>query len=359
MRVFRPADMGRGVRIVSTGSFLPGRVVTNADLVAAGAPLSEDEMVRLCGVRSRRWVSDGEATSDLAIGAGRAALESARRFDWRPDGRSEAPPLIDRVILGTVSPDHSSPSTACLVQHGLGLPPVPAYDVTAACSGFLYVLDAAARAVVTGDEYVLAIAADVRSKYLDVRDRATCALFGDGAGAAILGPGTPGSGLLAIGTVADGSGARSIFVPAGGSREPASADTVSGGRHTIHMQDGPQIYVSAVEGMLEVAGNLLAALGMAFKDVDLVIPHQANFHILKRLAWKAGISLDKVHVNIDRVGNISGATVALALDEALRAGKAGAGSRILLLAAGAGYTAGAAIYEVDEALLATMTGRSS
>lgn len=349
---------------MATGSYLPRRVVTNDDLVAAGAPLSSEDMVRLCGVRTRHWVDDGEATSDLAIGAGRAALERAAQGlgateraaqEWAaPEG---AMPRVDRVILGTVSPDHSSPSTACVVQHGLGLPPVPAYDLTAACAGFLYVLDAAARAVVTGGdggEYVLAVAADVRSRYLDVSDRATCALFGDGAGAALLGPADAGAGLLAIGTVADGSGARSIYVPAGGSREPASADTVRDRRHFIRMQDGPQIYVSAVEGMLQVAEAVLESLGMGFEDIDLVIPHQANFHILKRLAWKAGIPLDRVHVNIDRVGNISGATVAVGLDEALRGGKVSAGSRILLVAAGAGYTGGAAVYEADAALLAAM-----
>lgn len=368
MKVFRPADLGRGVRIVATGSYLPARAVSNDDLVAAGAPLTGEEMVRLCGVRNRHWAADGEATSDLAVAAARAALDSAGMGSGAFASTGLAAGAIgrgalgagampiDRVILATVSADHSSPSAACLVQHGLGLPPVPACDLAAACSGFLYVLDAAARAVVTGEEHVLAIAADVRSRYLDVTDRATCALFGDGAGAAVLGPGQAGSGLLAIGTVADGSGARSIFVPAGGSREPATADSVRGRRHTIRMQDGPQIYVSAVDGMLHVAECLLADLGMEMGDVDLLIPHQANYHIIKRLAWKAGIPLDKVHVNIDRVGNISGATVALALDEALRSGKVGAGARILLVAAGAGYTGGAALYEVDEALVRTMGG---
>lgn len=336
MKVFRP----RGVHLLATGSCLPQRIVANADLVAAGAPLSDEEMVRLCGVRSRRWVADGEATSDLAIGAARAALS-------RLEG-----PTIDRVIVATVSPDHPSPATACLVQHALGLPPVPAYDVGAACSGFLYALDAAARAVATGQERVLAIAADVRSRYLDVADRATCALFGDGAGAAILGPGPAEGGLLAIGLAADGAGAKAIFVPAGGSREPASAETVAAGRHSIRMPAGPQIYVHAVDGMLQVAEALLADLGLTFADVALMVPHQASYHVIRRLAWKAGLPLDKVHINVDRVGNISGATVAVGLDEALRGDRLRAGDKVLLVAAGAGYTAGAALYEVSEDLLA-------
>ncbi len=341
MKIFRPG----GVRILATGSYLPARSVSNADLAAAGAPLTDEEMVRLCGVRERRWAAAGEATSDLAIAAARAALERL------PDPVRGA---IDRVIVGTVSPDHPSPASACLVQHALGLPPVPAYDVSAACSGFLYALDAAARAVATGGERVLAVAADVRSRYLDVHDRATCALFGDGAGAAVLGPGPAGGGLLGIGLVADGSGARSIFVPAGGSREPASAETVAQRRHTIHMADGPQIYVQAVDGMLRVASELLEGLGMRFSDVALLIPHQANYHVVRRLAWRAKVPPERVLINIERVGNISGATVAVGLDEALRAGRLQPGDRVLLVAAGAGYTGGAAVFEVDSELLAAM-----
>ncbi|MBM3271257.1 MAG: beta-ketoacyl-ACP synthase 3 [Candidatus Sericytochromatia bacterium] len=339
MKIYRP----RGVRILTTGSYLPARVVSNQDLMDAGAPLSVEDILRLCGVRTRHWAGDGEATSDLAVAAARVALAGLE------PGRA-----IDRILLGTVSPDHPSPATACLVQAALGLPPVPACDLVAACSGFLYVLDAAARAVDTGGEHVLAIAADVRSRYLDITDRATCALFGDGAGAAVLGPGPAGSGLLGIGLAADGTGAGAIRVPAGGSREPASAATVAGGRHFIRMPDGPQIYVHAVSGMLEVASALLADLGLEFSDVALLIPHQANLHVLRRLAWKAGLDLARVHVNVDRVGNISGATVAVALDEALRSGKLQAGDKVLLVAAGAGYTAGAALYEVGADLVAAV-----
>jgi 3-oxoacyl-[acyl-carrier-protein] synthase-3 len=225
-------------------------------------------------------------------------------------------------------------------------------DLSASCSGFLYALDAAARAVVTGDDCVLAVAADIRSRYLDVTDRATCALFADGAGAAVLTAGPVDTGLVAIGLMAEGSGAHSIHVPAGGSREPATAESVAARRHTIRMADGPQIYLSAVEGMLLCAESLLDACGLTFGDIDLMVPHQANHHILKRVAWKAKFPLDKVYINIDRVGNISGATTAVGLDEALASGRIGAGSKVLLVAAGAGYTGGAALLVVDEALAA-------
>lgn len=342
MKVFRPATTGCGVRLLSTGAYLPSRVVTNQDLVAMGAPLEADEMLRLSGIRERRWAPSAEATSDLATQAGRQALL-----------RAGIPPHeVARLIVATVSPDHSSPSSACLTQAALGLGLAPAMDVTASCSGFLYALDLAARAVVTGESPVLAIAADIRSRYLDVHDRATCALFGDGAGAALVGPAEPGTGLIAIGLGADGTGAKSVYVPAGGSREPATAETVAGRRHTIQMQDGPQVYLSAVEGMLQASELLLAELGMTFEDVDLLVPHQANLHILKRVAWRAKIPLERVAVTLDRTGNISGATVPVALDEALCQGRVREGSRILLVAAGAGYTFGAALYVVDAPLLA-------
>lgn len=346
MKIFRPGDLGRGVRLVATGSYLPSREVTNQDLVTMGAPLSDADMVKLSGIHARRWVGPHEATSDLAVAAGRCTLERA----------GIDPTAVERLMVATVSPDHSSPSTACLVHHGLGMREAPALDLVAACSGFLYGLDLAARAVVTGEDPVLLIAADVRSRYLDVTDRATCALFGDGAGGALVASGPVGSGLVAIGLVADGSGAHSIYVPAGGSREPASIQSIEARRHTIRMNDGPQIYLSAVEGMLYAAESLLSSLALSFSDVDWLVPHQANLHIIKRVAWKAKIPLDRVVLNLERVGNISGATVPVALDMALVGGRMKPGDRILMVAAGGGYTGGAALYVADEALLASMAG---
>ena len=327
MKVFFP----RGVRVLGTGSYLPDRVITNADLVALGAPLSDEEIVRLSGIRERRWAAEGEATSDLAAAAARAALARA----------GVAPGAVERLIVATVSPDHPSPSAACFAHAALGLGNLaPALDVTASCSGFLYALDLGARAVATGEENVLCVAADVRSRFLDLGDRSTCALFGDGAGAALLGRG-PGAEVAAIVLFADGTGARSVHVPAGGSREPRAADAR---RHTIHMAEGPQVYLNAVEGMIAAAETLLGAAGVRLEDVDLVIPHQANLRIIDRVARLLRIPSEKMFVNVDRVGNISGATVAVALDEALRAGRRG---KILLVSAGAGYTAGAALLVVS------------
>jgi 3-oxoacyl-[acyl-carrier-protein] synthase-3 len=324
LRIFRPP----GVRILATGSYLPERVVANAELAALGAPLSDEEIVRLSGIRARRWAAPGEATSDLAAQAARAAL-------------ARAPGAVDRLVVATVSPDHPSPSCACLVHAALGLGLAPALDVVASCSGFLYALDAAARAVATGEERVLAVAADIRSRFLDLGDRATCALFGDGAGAAIVGRGPEGSGLVAIGLAADGSGARSVYVPGGGSREPD-------GPRTIRMADGPQVYLQAVEGMVAAARALLDATGGA---ADLVIAHQANRRILDRLGKLTGLPM---FINVDQVGNISGATVAVALDQALTSGRIGPGARVLLVSAGAGYTVGAALLVVDDELCSRM-----
>ncbi len=343
LRVFRPADFGRGVRLAATGSYLPAREVTNAELVANGAPLTDEEMVRLSGISARRYAAAEEATSDLAVHACRAALHAA----------GVAPERVDRLILGTVSPDYQSPSAACIAQRALGLVDAPAFDITASCSGFLYALDLAARSVCTGDSAVLACAADIRSRFLDPLDRATCALFGDGAGAALVVPGPPGRGLLSIGLHADGSGARSVYIPAGGSREPASAASVAARRHFIKMEEGPQVYLTAVEGMVATAEALLAAEKLSIDEIDLLVPHQPNRRILDRLARILRLPAEKLFINVERIGNVSGATCAIALDQALRSGRARAGMRVLLLAAGAGYTAGAALIEIDEALVAS------
>jgi 3-oxoacyl-[acyl-carrier-protein] synthase-3 len=341
LKVFRPAALGRGVRLAATGAYLPARRVDNAALRALGVPLTEEEIVKLTGVLARRWAAPEEATSDLAVQACRQALARA----------GVAPAEVDRLIVATVSPDHASPSAACFAQAALGLGQAPAFDVTASCSGFLYALDLAARSVCTGDARVLACAADVRSRFLDLSDRATAALFGDGAGAALVTDGAPGEGLLAVGLLADGAGARAVHVPAGGSREPATAATVAARRHTIQMAQGPQVYLAAVEGMVEVGRALLDACGLTLADVDLVVPHQPNLRILDRYARLSGLGLERLFVQVQETGNVSGASCALALDAALRSDRVRPGMRVLLVAAGAGYTAGAALLKLDDALI--------
>jgi 3-oxoacyl-[acyl-carrier-protein] synthase-3 len=206
--------------------------------------------------------------------------------------------------------------------------------------------------VLTGDEHVLACAADVRSRYLDLSDRATCALFGDGAGAAVVSSCPRGEGLLGIGLLADGTGVHSVYVPAGGSRKPATHATIDAREHAIRMAEGPQVYLAAVEGMAETSERLLAALGIAWSDIDLVVPHQPNRRILDRLSRLLRIPAEKMFINVERVGNVSGATCAIALDQALRAPRLRDGALVMLLAAGAGYTAGAAVLRIDAELLA-------
>lgn len=334
MKVLVPT---RHVAIRSTAHYLPKRVVTNAELGALGCPLSPDEIVKLSGIDQRHWAADDEATSDLAYEACRLATE-----------RAGVP--IDRLIVGTVSPDYMSPSAACIVQKKLGLGQAPAMDVTASCSGFLYALDVATRAVLTGDRAALACAADVRSRFLDKTDRATSALFGDGAGAAVV-VASDEPGILGIGLAADGEGARSVYVPAGGSRSPATVDTVNNREHTIRMSEGPQVYLAAIEGMIASAESLLAALNKTWDDVDLVVPHQPNRRILDRMAKLAKIPPEKMFVNVERIGNVSGATCAIALDQAVEEGRIRAGTRVLLVTAGAGYTAGAALFVASPALV--------
>jgi 3-oxoacyl-[acyl-carrier-protein] synthase III len=339
MRIFKPASLGKGVRLASTASYLPERIVTNAELIAEGGPLTEEEILRLSGIRTRHRAAPGQAASDLAIEAASRALRRA--------GLPVAE--VDRLILATVSGDHPSPSTACIVQHALKLGQVPAYDLAATCSGFVYALEAAARAICTGDRAVLTLASEVRSRFVNPTDRATFALFGDGAGAAVVVPGPVDEGLIAVGLAADGRGAQSVVVPAGGSREPASPRSLAEHRHTVHMVDGPEVYFHAVEGMLGAGGELLSSCGLTWADLACVVPHQANLRLLDRIARLAPLTPDQLFVHVERVGNVSGASTAIALDEALRTRHFKPGDWVLLLAAGAGYTVGAALLRLGKA----------
>jgi 3-oxoacyl-[acyl-carrier-protein] synthase-3 len=327
----------RPIRIMSTGAYLPPRVVTNADLVSMGATVSADEMERMCGVRERRYVESDQATSDLAIAACERAL----------GGRDRS--AIDRLVLATVSPDHMTPAAACTVQHALSLGHTPAHDLTASCAGFIYALDLAARCVATGDRQALACAADVRSRFVNLHDRSTVALFGDGATAALVGTGSPN--FLGTALLAEGSGARAVYVPAGGSRLPATAETVRERAHTIVMADGPQVYLTAVDGMIAIGEALLERLGLSLSDIAMVVPHQPNRRILERMARLMRFPLERMWINVERTGNVSGASCGIALDEALRSGKLAPDSLVLMIAGGAGYTAGAAVLRVDRELL--------
>lgn len=349
MRVLDLRKLSQGVRIAATGAYLPSRIVTNDDLVQAGGPLSAEEIEKGLGIRERRRAAPEEATSDLAAHACRRALESAG-----VDAAS-----VQRLVLATVSPDHPSPSTACFVHHLLGLVDAPAFDMTATCAGFVYALDQAVRAVLTGEDRVLVAAADIRSRYVDPKDRASFAVFGDGAAAALVSSSSPGTGILGIGLFADGSGRESVIVRAGGSRKPASTETLAAGEHFVRMADGPQVYLAMIEGMILTSERILSGMGLTMDDITMIVPHQANGRVLGRLARLLRVGEERIFSNVAQYGNMSGASTPVAFHEALQSGRLKSGDLVLLVAGGAGYTAAAAIVKVDDELLAQAVAKPS
>jgi 3-oxoacyl-[acyl-carrier-protein] synthase-3 len=322
----------QGASIISTGHYLPEAVVPTSAL-----GLDTDELIRLTGVRSRHVASNDHATSDLVVEASRRAIA----------GTDVA---IDRVFVATVTPDHPSPATAPLVQDRLGLDRVPAMDLGAACAGFGYALDLAARCILSGDRGVLIGAGECRFRTLSDAAPGVRVLFGDGAGAAVVAPtGTSQGSLELVATLvgADGRGHAAIRVEAGGSRRPTTLDTVRAGQHSLRMEDGPQVFFQATEGLVQVAQDLMKPLGLTPKDIDLVVPHQPNLRILERVARLVRIPLDRFALEIETVGNVGGASALIALDRAWRSGRISPGDRVLLLTAGAGFTAAAAILEAS------------
>lgn len=318
-------------RIIGTGSCLPERVVTNSE-VAGPLGISAEQIERLTGIRERRWVTDGQASSDLAIDAGRKALDAA---GCEASG-------VDAVILSTTSPDMAFPSTACFVQRGLGCRGVAAFDVSASCSGFLYGLSMADAMIRSGQVTTcLLLAAEVKSRFLDPTDEATAVLFGDGAGAVVVrgeDGGTPqGRGLLAVRLHADGSKHDLIRVPAGGSRRPASAETVAKNEHVLRMQ-GASLFRIAVRRVEQGVEDMLGEFGLRIDDVGQVVLHQANGRILSRVAGRLGVPPDRLTSVVAQYGNTSSASLPIALDAAVRGGKIAAGDLVLLGSFGGGLT---------------------
>jgi len=318
--------------IRGTGASLPSRVLTNADLEKM-VDTSDDWITSRTGIRERRVAGDDEFMSQFATRAARAALESAE----------VAATDVDLILCATVTPDMPIPATACIVQNNLGASGAAAFDLAAGCSGFIYALAVADRFVTSGDyRAVLVIGAELLSKYTDWRDRTTCVLFGDGAGAVVLTPGSPPYGVLASAMHADGSMADFIYVPAGGTREPASERTVSERRHFIRMR-GNETFKMAVRSMEETSRAVLEKAGLQTKDVNLFVPHQANRRIIDAVGTRLGLREDQVYVNIERVGNTSAASIPVALDEAVRNGRVRKGDNLLFAAFGTGLTWGAAV----------------
>lgn len=326
----------RSVAIAATGAYLPERVVSNEALIEAnGLPVSARWIERHTGIRERRYAAADENTSDLAAHAGRDVLMRA----------GIAPETVARLILATVSGDWPTPATACVVQHRLGLA-CPAFDVVSACAGFLVALDLGIRSVMTGDDAVLVLASEIRSRFVDPSDPRVAPLFADGAGGVLLVPAEPGEGFLSCVLQSDGSGAEKVYVPAGGARRPASAETLAAGEHVIRMLDGRGIFEQAVTGMQAIAEQALARAGVDLADVDLVVPHQANKGIIEAGMRELGVPMERVVVTIDRIGNCTAATVPISLHEAVLAGRLQPGQTALVMAVGGGYTAGAAVYRV-------------
>jgi len=316
------------VVIQGTGSYLPSKKVTNEDL--SRIVETSDEWIRTrTGIRERRFAAEGETTSDMACAAAEQALDAAG-ID-----RSE----IDLVLVATMTPDMPFPSTACLVQSKLGLRNITAFDVQAACSGFVYGLSIAGSMIRSGHfRNALVIGSEKTSRILDFEDRATCVLFGDGAGAAVLRQsGESGVGILGSTGGSDGSNPALLFQPGGGSAIPASEESVAARQHFLKM-NGKEIFKLAVRVMGQASMEILERFGRGPADVDLVIPHQANMRIIDSLAKRLEIPMERFHNNLEFYGNTSAASVGIALDEAFRSGRIRSGDLVLLVAFGAGLT---------------------
>jgi 3-oxoacyl-[acyl-carrier-protein] synthase III len=320
-------------KISALGTYVPPRLLTNADLEKMVDTTHEWIMTRV-GIRERHIVEKGVATSDLAVEAAKKALAQ----------RGFAPTDIEALIVGTVTPDMLFPSTACLVQHKLGAKGAWGFDISAACSAFLYSLQTGAQFIATGvHKRVLVIGADVMSSVIDYTDRATCVIFGDGAGAAILEPAEDDSvGLIDFIHEVDGSGGCYLYMPGGGSLNPSSHETVDKRMHYVH-QDGQQVFKFAVRKQTEVCEKLLARNGLKGSDIDAFIPHQANLRIINATADRLGLRPESVIVNIEQYGNTTAGTIPLAMNTAIEQGKLKKGSLVLLASVGAGFTVGATL----------------
>jgi 3-oxoacyl-[acyl-carrier-protein] synthase III len=320
-----------GIQAIATGSYVPDVVVRNEDLAKFGCDPAW--IVQRTGIHERRHTPPGQSTSDLAVAAARRTMDRAH----------VSPGDIDLLILGTFSPDLPIPSTACQVQNKLGLR-CPAFDVSAACAGFMYALVTGAQFVATGcSRLALVIGADANSRIVEPQDKKTYPLFGDGAGAALLARGSEDQGLIAYTMGSDGSGEELLCMKSGGSRSPASAETIKRGEHYMRMEGRP-IFKWAVRLIDQSVRDVLDAAKLTNDDVDLVVLHQANIRILDAAAEELGIDRKKVFVNLEKYGNTSAGSIPLALDEAVSQGRVKRGSNILLCGFGAGLTWGTALW---------------
>jgi len=322
-------------KITALGCYTPPRILTNQDLEKL-VETNDQWIVERTGIRERHIADPEIATSDMAIEAAKCALAQ----------RGIAASELDTIIVCTVTPDMFFPATACLVQHGIGAKGAWGFDMIAACSGFVYGTTTGAHLVASGThKKVLVIGSDTMSRIIDYTDRSTCVLFGDGAGAVLIEPVEDGedSGYIDFLGEIDGAGGDALKMPAGGSRMPASHETVDKRMHFVH-QEGQQVFKYAVRKMYEICRDLLERNGLTGADIGVMIPHQANLRIINAAADRLGISSSKVLINIDRYGNTTAGTIPLATRDALNQGRLKKGDLVLFAAVGAGYTVGASLW---------------
>jgi 3-oxoacyl-[acyl-carrier-protein] synthase III len=316
-------------KITGVAGYAPPNILSNADLEKIVA--TSDEWIRTrTGIRERRKADDATATSHLATEAAKALLAQTKTD----------PAEIELIVLASVTPDMMFPATACLVQDRIGAKKAWGFDLSAACSGFAYALTVGAQFVSSGaHKKVMVIGSDKMTSILDFTDRATCVLFGDGAGAVLLEPAADGEGILDFYHDVDGSGGQFLYMPGGGSLHPSTTDTVEKRMHYVH-QEGSQVFKYAVRRMAEVAAHLVERNGFTSKDLALVVPHQANLRIIRAMQERLGIEDCKVLVNIDKFGNTTAGTIPLGIRDAVAQGRLRKGDLVLLVAVGAGYTTG-------------------
>ena len=319
-------------KITALGTYVPPRILTNADLEKMVDTTNEWILERV-GIRERHIADKGVAASDLAVAAVRNLIES-HPFDLQE---------VDLILVGTVTPDMMYPSTACLVQHKLGIENTWGFDVSAGCSGFVYALNTGVKFVESGQyKKVLVIGSDVNSSMTDYTDRAVCIIFGDGAGAVLLEPCADGEGVIDHVAQVEGMGGQYLFMPGGGSLNPASHQTVDQKMHYIH-QDGKNVFKYAVKKMAEMTERVLERNKLTGQDVDCFIAHQANRRIITATADRLGMPLEKVVINIDCFGNTTAGTIPIAMRTAIDEGKLRKGDMLLIASVGAGFTSGATL----------------
>jgi 3-oxoacyl-[acyl-carrier-protein] synthase-3 len=316
-------------KITGVAGYVPPRVLTNADLEKMVD--TNDEWIRTrTGIRERHIVDKGTATSHLATEAAKLLLAQTKT----------SPDEIDLIIVATVTPDMMFPATACLVQDRIGAKNAWGFDLSAACSGLTYALTVGAQFVGAGThKKAIIIGSDTMSSILDYKDRATCVLFGDGAGALLVEPAGPDEGILDFMHDIDGSGGNYLYMPGGGSLHPSTHETVDKNMHVVH-QDGSQVFKYAVRRMAEISTTLLTRNNFTRDDLKLLVPHQANQRIIRATQERLGVEDSKIMINIDRYGNTTGGTIPLGLRDAVEQGRVKKGDLVLLAAVGAGYTTG-------------------